>query len=167
MTDLSDKTSRGAFAVSMLSLILSGMSYYSTYQRDQRELAAKRPVVEVRTIEKASRAWGLAVTISNRSDERIKVVGFAIPEPKGGYIKLTQTVPDGKFQSGADLNSETKQATNGHPFNPGQEALYFGKYSIADAFAAPPDVALTLNVTIRYLGAKERDETLTVTRTLN
>lgn len=171
MEEKSNNIAKWALGVSIASFIvtgtISGLAYYSTYQRDQREISLKRPTLDVRVIEKAPRNWVLAIIISNKSDQRVKVTGFAIPAPKGGYIQITQTAPDGKFASGADLNSETKQTTDGRPFDPGQDALYLGKYEIADAFAAPPDVALTLDVKIRYLGSKERDETLSVTRALN
>lgn len=156
-----------ALAVSVGALIISGLSYYSTYQRDQRELESKRPTIDMTSVAKDARHWDLNVRISNRSDHRIKVVGFSIPSPKGGFIKLTQTYPTGPYGSGASMNSEGAETTDGRATMANDGIIYDAEYQISDAFPAPPDVALTLNATIRHLGPTEYDEVITVTRRLN
>jgi len=157
-----------ALLVSFAAVIYTRKQYNLAYQQDQRALALKNPVLDILPTRLTERHWKLEVRLNNRSNERIVLVGLSIPSPEGGYISMTQATPvAGPIVSKIQINSVSKSDFVQRPIEPGETGLWNAEYHIADAFASPPRVALTMNATIKFLGSEERTATVSVTRELN
>jgi len=162
-----EKISLASLVIALASVGFTASQCSLAYRQDARAVALKKPALDVIPQAKDGRHWTLTVTITNRSDERILPVGFEIPSPDGGYIKMRQIGPAGSAVENPEMNSQVKWTIPGRAIPSGETGIWSAEYEIADAFPARPDVALTLRAKIKYLGPEERREELTVVRQLN
>jgi hypothetical protein len=163
-----------SLAVSVVALLVSFTAMYYTrkqyglaYEQDRRSQALKTPTLDILPTAIDGRHWSLEVRLTNRSDDRIAMVGLEIPSPSGGYVSMHQTHPGGPPVMAIDLNSKSKIEFVQRPIPSGDTGVWAGKYEISDAFPAYPGIALTMKASIKFLGDTERIEAISVTRQLN
>jgi hypothetical protein len=163
-----DWISTAALGVSIVALLISGVSAYYTYRSDRRAEEATLPIVEWKIARVELREIDVRVTIRNSSVGAVEFTRIQIDEPAATILPsgpLTQATIDARNQVLAMTGAASAFPANEH-ISTGETKSFDYRVSLPITDAAHPQMNFRMKITIERGSESRSPLFFAVSRTL-